>query len=70
MSTNLRSSGRCDSRCGFEVESIMYIDGGGCGVCRAGYADERCWQGLYFSLQYPHHSVKIVFLLLYFSAVL
>jgi hypothetical protein len=24
MSTNLRSSGRCDSRCGFEVESIMY----------------------------------------------
>jgi hypothetical protein len=46
------------------------IDGGGCGVCRAGYADERCWQGLYFSLQYPHHSVKIVFLLLYFSALL
>jgi hypothetical protein len=53
-----------------KLKASCIDDGGGCGVCRAGYADERCWQGLYFSLQYPHHSVKIVFLLLYFSALL
>ncbi len=49
ISTSMKM--RIDSA--FEFGTIMY----GAGGCRAGYADERCWQGLYFTLQYPHYYV-------------